>query len=146
MDLILPNANLASYETGLTAAGLESLLGRLNDESVGQVHVSLPRFSLKHRQDLADFVKQTGGPVPFSPQCDLTRALGPEGRGMSLGKIVQAARLDTDEAGSTAAAATAVVALRSPATEFQADRPFLVLIRDKTTGTILFLGRVADPS
>ena len=55
-----------------------------------------------------------------------------------------------DEQGAEAAAATAIVvgefAAPSDEFEFRADRPFLFLIRDRLTGTILFFGRVTDPT
>jgi len=55
-----------------------------------------------------------------------------------------------DEKGTTAAAATAVVmrdtAMPGEPVTVRADRPFLFLLRDLPTGTVLFMGRVADPS
>jgi serpin B len=96
--------------------------------------------------ELQPIVQQLAGPLPFSAACDLSAALGAAGRGLPLSSVIHAARLDTDEAGSTAAAATAVVAMRSMPKVFQADRPFLVVLRDRQTKTILFLGRVEDPS
>ena len=58
--------------------------------------------------------------------------------------------VSVDEAGTEAAAATAVMMglLSAPAQEVQmtVDRPFVFIIRDVNTGTVLFLGRVMDPS
>jgi serpin B len=65
-----------------------------------------------------------------------------------INKVVHKAFVEVNEEGTEAAAATAVVALRamSMSPVFRADHPFLFLIRDNATGSILFLGRVADPS
>ena len=63
--------------------------------------------------------------------------------------VVHKAFVDVNEAGTEAAASTAVVmerqSLPRPAT-FRVDHPFVYLIRDQRTGSILFLGRVTDPS
>lgn len=145
MNVLLPRGGrtLAQAVSTLTAEKLETAVKGVGG---GQVIVALPRFSLKHRLDLQPVVQELAGPLPFSAACDLSGGLGAAGRGLPLQSVVHAARLDTDEAGSTAAAATAVVALRSGPELFRADHPFLVLLRDRQTGTILFLGRVEDPS
>ncbi|MCL0057758.1 serpin family protein, partial [Dehalococcoidales bacterium] len=64
--------------------------------------------------------------------------------------VVHKAFVSVDEAGTEAAAATAVVGLPGLPTEkpvkVTVDRPFIFLIHDRETGTILFVGRVVDPS
>jgi serpin B len=67
-----------------------------------------------------------------------------------ISSVVHQANIDVDEAGTEAAAATAVV-LETTGAPLDAvalvlDRPFLFLVRDVPTGAVLFLGRVADPS
>ena len=66
-----------------------------------------------------------------------------------IDKILHKAFVDVNEEGTEAAAATAVVmgikAVMHPVT-FRADHPFLFLIREKNAGSILFMGRVADPT
>ena len=71
-------------------------------------------------------------------------------RGLAISAVVHQAYVDVDERGTEAAAATAVVASRhamaaAPPRQFRADHPFLFLIRDHVTGSILFLGRVVRP-
>ena len=66
-----------------------------------------------------------------------------------IGAVLHKAFVDVNEEGTEAAAATAVImmaraAVMEPPT-FRADHPFVFLIRDNGTGSILFLGRVADP-
>jgi serpin B len=63
--------------------------------------------------------------------------------------VIQHGFVQVDEAGTLAAAATAVIAADSgvrPAPPFIADRPFYYFLRDRTTGAVLFVGRVVNPS
>ena len=69
---------------------------------------------------------------------------------LMISKVIHQAFVNVDEEGTEAAAATAVVMLRAgPPPEksvaFRADHPFLFLIREKSTGSVLFVGRVTDP-
>ncbi len=67
-----------------------------------------------------------------------------------IAKVIHQANIDVDEKGTEAAAATAVVMATGGGapewTVFKVDRPFLFALRDIATGTVLFLGRVMDPS
>jgi serpin B len=70
-------------------------------------------------------------------------------RDLFISAVVHKAFVDVNEEGTEAAAATAVLMARSippPTPVFRADHPFLFLIRENSTGSILFLGRVVDPS
>jgi serpin B len=67
-----------------------------------------------------------------------------------ISAVIHKAFVAVDEEGTEAAAATAVVMLEmaapvEEAVEMKLDRPFLFLIRDGETGTVLFVGRVMDP-
>ena len=87
-----------------------------------------------------------GTPFPFSNAADFSGMNG--GRDLRISKVIHKAFVAVGEEGTEAAAATAVVVERKSVhrvKEFRADRPFLFLIRDRQTGTILFLGRLADP-
>jgi serpin B len=71
-----------------------------------------------------------------------------------IGAVIHKAYVDVNVEGTEAAAATAVVhrsvgayrARPNPPIIFRADHPFMFLIRDNRSGSILFTGRVADPS
>ena len=68
-----------------------------------------------------------------------------------IGAVVHKAFVDVNEEGTEAAAATGVVigitsAMPEPVTVFRADHPFLVIIKEKSSGSILFMGRVVEPS
>ena len=75
------------------------------------------------------------------------------GRDLAIGDVLQNARIDLDEAGTEAVAVTAVTMVARSAVKkdlvswkiFRADRPFIFVIRENLTGSILLMGRVVDP-
>jgi serpin B len=87
-------------------------------------------------------------PVAFSSEADFSGMTG--NLDLFIGEILHKAFVSVDEAGTEAAAATAVVMKLTAApeepVEVTVDRPFVFLIRDIETGTILFVGRVMNPS
>jgi serpin B len=87
-------------------------------------------------------------PIAFDAGADFSGMTG--GRDLFIGAVLHKAFVAVDEAGTEAAAATAVVmmeaAIAGEPLVVTVDRPFLFLIRDLETGSILFAGRVLDPS
>jgi serpin B len=87
-------------------------------------------------------------PDAFSDAADFSGMTG--NRDLFIAEVVHKAFVSVDEAGTEAAAATAVVvaemAMPEEPVEVTVDRPFVFLIRDVETGAILFVGRVVDPS
>jgi len=108
----------------------------------------MPRFEFDSKFKLNDTLADMGMPIAFSPyDADFSGMTGkPE---LFISDVVHKAFVAVDEAGTEAAAATAVeMALTSvppPPVEVTIDRPFIFLIRDIETGTILFVGRVINP-
>lgn len=137
---VLPDVNesLTSIEAALNPGALNEFIAKLSPHAVA---VSLPRLKLKHRAHLKDDLKAMGMPVPFASGADFT-GIGPVGW---INQVIHEATLDVDEKGVVATAATAVEMVDS-APSFTANRPFLFLIRDRASGSILFMGRVVDPS
>jgi serpin B len=84
--------------------------------------------------------------VPFVPRGADFTGIAPDGRRLYISDAVHKTFLRIDEKGTEAAAATGVViSIERGGLSFIADHPFLVLIRDRQTGAILFLGRIAEP-
>jgi len=147
MLVMLPKKSdgLPALEKQLTADNLARWTAQLRDH---RVDLMLPKFKVTAEFQLNDVLKEMGmrdafifGKANFSGMA--TREL------LYITAVLHKAFVDVNEAGTEAAAATAVVVgTRSlpPAATFHADRPFLFLIRDETSGTILFLGRVVNPS
>ena len=84
----------------------------------------------------------------FTPQADFTGALSEP---MFVNQVVHGTYVKVDEQGTEAAAGTVVEAKKEAAAEpkapidFRVNRPFVLVIRDNRTGSVLFLGRVVDP-
>ena len=117
----------------------------------GEVAVGLPRFSFTQETDLKDVLMSMGMVDAFdSGRADLTRMAEPldTDEVLYLGGAYHKAFVAVDETGTEAAAATAVVvdSYTSEGPEFVANRPFEFYIRDNLSGSILFMGRVADPT
>jgi serpin B len=91
-----------------------------------------------------------GMPQAFSSSADFSGMTGH--RDFAISEVVHKAYIDVNEEGTEAAAATAVtmraLAIRVPQTPppvFRADHPFVFMIRENRSASILFVGRVADP-
>jgi len=117
-----------------------------------QVKVYIPKFKFETQYSLPDTLSAMGMPTAFSGNADFSGMDGE--KDLYISDVVHKAYIEVNEGGTEAAAATAVVMIesaRDPASEtpipvFKADHPFLFVIQDNNTGTILFAGRVADPA
>ncbi len=149
MVVLLPRETdgLKQLEASLTGPKLEDWLKQLHSQ---KVNVFLPRFKLTAQFTLANTLAAMGMPAPFSPRADFSGMDG--ARDLYISAVVHKAYVDVNEEGTEAAAATGVgvhaLAMRrpEPIPVFRADHPFIFLIRDTHYGSILFLGRVVDPS
>jgi serpin B len=105
----------------------------------------LPRFRVESRFELRSALQNLGMRTTFGPDADFTRASNEPG--FQLGEILHKTFVNVDESGTEAAAATAVTLIGAvfERVVVRVDRPFLFLIRDANTGTVLFMGRVVDP-
>lgn len=107
----------------------------------------LPRFKAEYEGRLRGPLSALGMASVFEREADF----GPMETGaLMIGDVIHKAVLDIEETGTVAAAATAVVMMRSaalprPASVLRMDRPFFLAIRDSVTGTILFAGIIRDP-
>ncbi|MGE3805547.1 MAG: serpin family protein [Gemmataceae bacterium] len=147
MLVVLPRKKdgLAEVEKNLTADKLEQWLGRMGKT---EVQVSLPKFKTTSKFELAPVLGKMGMPTIFSGGADLSGMNGGKEK-LYVSNVIHQGFVDVNEEGTEAAAATAVV-VKAESVQitptFRADHPFVFLIRDNTTGSILFLGRIADPT
>ena len=143
MLAILPDAGtLGDFERSLTPDRLESILASL---APGRLSLSLPRFEIDTSLKLNAQLAQLGMGVAFSPEADFSGI--DEQHPLALGAVVHVAHVSVDEAGTEAAAATAIgMQPTSLGPSIYLNHPFLFLIRDSGSGAILFVGRVEDPS
>ena len=147
MLVLLPDApdGLPALEAKLTA---DTYRAWTTDLVRRDVLVYLPRFSVESRFALAPTLGAMGMPLAFTDRADFSGMDGK--RDLFLSAVVHKARVDVDERGTEAAAATGVairtLAVQQEPPAFRADHPFLFVIRHNPTGAILFLGRVVDPT
>jgi serine protease inhibitor len=146
MVVLLPKKidGLPSLEKELTTDRLAGWLGRMR---ASEVQVFLPKFKMTSEFALKPVLASLGMKKLFTVEADLS---GMNGRtDLYVSAVIHKAYLDVNEEGTEAAAATAVVvwatSARPPVPVFRPDHPFLFLIRDQRTGSILFMGRLANP-
>jgi serpin B len=150
MLVLLPKQRdgLPELEKRLNAGNLARWISALG---AWTVEVRFPKFKTESRFSLKQPLFDMGMTDAFSDIRADFSAMAPE-RPLSIDAVEHAALVEVDENGTVAAAAThafsiscAKEAVPPPAT-FHADHPFVFLIRDNHTGTILFLGRIVDPA
>jgi serpin B len=146
MLVLLPKKvdGIGELEKSLMAVKLGEWLPKLRAQ---EVFVSLPKFKTTSEFDLTKTLADMGMPQAFSRQADFSGMNGK--RNLFIGIVVHKAYVDVNEEGTEAAAATGVgvkLAAAPVRNVFNADHPFMFLIRDNRSGSVLFLGRVLDPN
>ncbi len=151
MLFVLPEVGrFEEIEAAFSAGSVDAIV---KDLSAQQVHLTLPKFTFESEFDLSTTLAQMGMPSAFrSPGSGGADFSGMTGqRDLFISAVLHKAYVAVDEEGTEAAAATAVImkltaAMPGALVRMTLDRPFLFLIRDRDSGTILFVGRVLDPS
>ena len=141
MVILLPKKDISSIQSYLNPDSLSSLQSGMGST---EINVFLPRFKFKTSYELNDPLIKMGMKTAFTSAADLS---GVDGRqDLMLSFAVHQAYVEVNEEGTVAAAATAIgdTATGIPK-QFNANHPFVFLIRQKATGNILFMGRVNDP-
>jgi serpin B len=147
MIVLLPKKTdgIKELEEQLTPENLSDWMDQISRR---EVIVSMPKFKLTDKFDLGRTLQSMGMTDAFTQRADFSGMAGT--RNLLISAVIHQAYVDINEEGTEAAAATGVsVSLTSIGPEstpvFRADHPFLVLIRDKPSGSILFLGRTMKP-
>lgn len=151
MVMLLPEAGqFTSFEETLDAAQIQAIADTLERRDV---MLTMPKFDITEASfNLKDVLTTMGMSDAFVPQtADFSGMDGT--RELFITDVIHQASITVDEAGTEAAAATAVVVgvtsveiEPEPPVEMRLDRPFIFLIRDGQTGAILFVGRVVNPT
>jgi serpin B len=149
MVLVLPaESRFEEIEAAFSAQMLQDVGEALDFE---QVHLTVPKFEFESEFELGEALVAMGMASAFGLGGDGADFSGMTGdRALAISAVIHKAFVAVDEEGTEAAAATAVIMLEAAApmdeaVEIKLDRPFLFLIRDGETGTVLFVGRVMDP-
>jgi len=145
MVILLPaSGNFEAFEEGLEAQQISDII---SDLQLAQVTLTMPKFEFDSEFSLKDTLAEMGMPAAFSEAADFSGMTGT--RDLCISAVLHKAFVSVDEAGTEAAAATAVIvgetAVPGQSVEVTVNRPFIFLIRDIETGSILFVGRVLNP-
>ncbi|MCX6005720.1 MAG: serpin family protein [Chloroflexi bacterium] len=146
MLVIVPDTGkFTEIEKTVDAAQVNSIIKNLNPK---QIALTIPAFKFESEFSLKKALSDMGMPVAFSDSADFSGMTGK--RDLYISDVIHKAFIATDESGTEAAAATAVImratAMPVSPIEVKIDRPFIFLIRDIKTGTVLFIGRVMNPN
>jgi serpin B len=146
MTILLPaEGQFEEFENSLDAQMLQDITARLESQ---QVELTLPKFQFESSFQLNQSLSDMGMPDAFSGGADFSGMTG--NMELFIGAVLHKSFVAVDEEGTEAAAVTAVImelVAQPPApVSFTADRPFIFLIQDIETGSILFIGRVLNPA
>ncbi|XP_036392287.1 neuroserpin [Megalops cyprinoides] len=149
MMIVLPRQEvpLAALEPIIKAQLLEDWANNVKRQ---KVEVYLPRFKVEQRIDLRETLQELGIKNIFTKDADLSAMAGEmaDGKDLFIGKAVQKAYLEVTEEGVEGAAGSGMIALTRTLVlypQVMADHPFFFLIRNRKTGSIVFMGRVMNP-
>jgi len=145
MVILLPDSGqFKDFEESLNYRKVD---GIISDVKRSQVSLQMPKFEFESEFSLKSALAAMGMPVAFSANADFSGMTG--SKDLSIDEVIHKAFVSVDEAGTEAAAATAVIMKLTAAPEepieVTVNRPFIFLIRDIETGAILFIGRVLNP-
>ena len=146
MLVILPKDNkMSTLESSFTADNLELWKNSMTEK---EVKIYLPKFKFETKYFMKPTLSDMGMPTAFSSNADFSGLDGT--KDLIISNVIHQAFVEVNEEGTEAAAATAVVvgetSMPEPTPIFKADHPFIFIIQEKSTGAILFLGKVMDPT
>ncbi len=150
MLIFLPKEidGLAEFEDHMTADTVTMWIDGLMNTYEREVRVTIPKFKTTSEFELAPILSGMGMSNAFSPaSADFSGINGKHD--LFISNVIHKAFVDVNEEGTEAVAVTAVLMTRGGrAVElmFRANHPFLFLIRENKTGSILFIGRIVDPT
>lgn len=146
MVILLPDAGeFEAFEGSLDAERVDAIIEAMTNREVA---LTMPKFEFDSDFSLSQSLAAMGMQEAFTESADFSGMTG--NRDLFISDVIHQAFVSVDEAGTEAAAATAVImaelAMPAEPVEITMDHPFIFMIRDIQTGAILFVGRVADPS
>ena len=145
MTIILPDQD--KFEAVEASLDLDKINYYRSQLEPQRIDLYLPRFKIETKYFMNEDLADLGMPSAFSAEADFSGMTG--NRDLFISAVIHQAFAEVNEEGTEAAAATAVVMLESAAIMspvFRVDRPFIFLIEHLESGTILFMGRVSNPS
>ena len=147
MTVILPanGTSIDQFASALTQAQWNTIINKLDS---AKVDLYLPKFTLNYSKSLKDALIALGMGIAFDPlRADLSHISSKVG--LFVSDVLHKTYVDVDEEGTEAAAVTAIGISQSVVinkTVMRVDHPFIFTIRERQSGTILFIGKVVNPS
>jgi len=140
---------LGEIEKKMDGETLSRWIKQLQSQRPAEVVVSFPKFKMTRELELGKTLGAMGMKLPFSGAADFSGMVSSGSDRILISEAFHKAFVDVNEEGTEAAAATGLVmratAMLAQPPVFNADHPFMFLIRENQSGTILFMGRVVDP-
>jgi len=145
MDIILPDDQdgINRIIPAITESSFNSWISQATET---KVNIYLPRFKYDYKKKLKDILSDMGMRIAFWPGADFTNIADTD---LNIQDVIHQAFIETNEEGTEAAAATVVIielsSMPSEPLVFNTDHPFIYIIRETTTNSIIFMGCVNDP-
>jgi serpin B len=147
MLVVVPDAGRFDEVEGRLTAGLLDEVRAGLGQSI--VDLSLPKFEMRNQLSLVEALQALGISAAFDPGTADFTGISTEDQ-LYVSEVIHEAFIAVDEAGTEAAAATAVIigttSMPTDIVALDIDRPFLFFLQDRATGALLFVGRVVDPT
>jgi serine protease inhibitor len=146
MDVILPDeqGGLMTIKDQVTDANFSGWINQMGER---ETNVTFPRFKYGYKKTLKEVLSDMGMGIAFTDDANFSNISDQD---LLINEVTHQSFIETDEEGTEAAAATVVdiglTSMPPAALVFNMDHPFIYIIRETTTNSIIFMGRVADPS
>ena len=145
MTLVLPigSKTVADITPELNSANLSTWLTNAHSSSL---ELRLPKFKMEYEKELKEVLTQLGMGIASSNQANFSQMVQGSNQQFAISEVKHKSYLDVNEEGTEAAAATSVgIITTSLPQPIIADRPFVFLIREKSSNAILFIGQLMAP-
>lgn len=143
MTILVPGgqANVNDVAASLDTLAWRGFIGAMGTSEV-KADVALPRFTMEYERELSADLKALGMPVAFDAAADFS-GMSPLGADLFISFVKHKTFVKVDEVGTEAAAVTNVgMSFTSGPPSLRVDRPFIFAIRERFSGTILFMGKI----
>lgn len=145
MLVIMPTGDMGEFQEGFDAELLAAVRSSMSSRNL---HLSMPRFEFTRSMPLSTILRSLGMESAFDSSADFSGITG--NRDLYISEVLHKAYVKVDETGTEAAAATALTmattGMPAPPAEMNINRPFVFIIQNNLTGSIVFMGRVMNPS
>ncbi|KAM9840305.1 protein Z-dependent protease inhibitor-like [Aulostomus maculatus] len=135
------NVDITTIEENVTEDKIKAWIGQLKKT---KLEVQLPRFLMEHSYSLRDVLQTLDITQVFQDGADI-RHMG-EAAGLKLTEVFHKAVVSVDESSGGVASDGALTLFSSPPPRLTINRPFLFVVYQQTTGSVLLMGRVVDPT